>query len=1068
MKKSPHAYRHAPTSGILRMLCLLLLSISALTAWSQSTNSTVTGKVTDSKNAPMEGVNILIKGTKRGAVSGPSGNFSISNVPANATLVFSYTGYGDKEVAVKGGPVNVSLTEVATGLNDVVVIGYGTASKKDLTGAISQVKATQLENENPRSVQDILRGNVPGLDVGFDASTKGSSASLLVRGKSNFGTNSSSSPLIVLNGVIYGGQLADINPNDIATIDVLKDASASAIYGAQSSNGVVIITTKKGKMGKPIITYNGNIGMNRVTNFPHLLNGNEFVAWRQDVRWSQANFDSSIATTPAGPISRKYKFTNPADLPAGTPVAAWLALGGNARETNPTDLTSAWLSRLGSPFTDLEIANYKAGKSINMEDVFYNQNALQHDHTISVAQRKEDMSYYFSAGYLENQAITNGQAPYKTFRTRLNVEANIAKFLVFGVDVQYSQRNESGIVMNQDWVQQSSPWGNLYDPIDGSVTQSVNNDPAVSTNPLWDQQRIDRSFKYDNIFSIFSLKGKLPGGFSYESAFNPVLGYTQEYTHTAVIPSQAAAGLLPTASRYNRSVYNWRIDNTLRWNKSYGAHNIGAQFTQTAEKNQSWATTANASGFSPNDVLSYHNLGSGTVLVNPSSEDLVTKGAALMGRVTYDFKKRYYFNATYRRDGWSGFGASNPYANFYSAGAAWAISEENFMKGTASWLDYLKISASYGETGNRSISDPGATLYLLGTGSYVYLNNGNPYNLAIVFANTLANPSLSWEKKAGINIGLDYSVLRGAISGRLDYYVNRSKDLLVQRALPPISGFTSVWANLGSIQNKGFELSINTVNMKRPNFEWTTALSFWMNKNEVLHVYGPSPVYDATGKQIGMSEKSDTLNGYFIGQSINAVYDYQINGTWKSSQATEAKVFNQFPGDFRLVDQNGDGRMTASNDRVFQGTTDPKYSWNMRNDFVIYKNFSFAFTMYSRVGQLRNSAQNYNNAGFMDRANFYSRAYWTPNNQIDNAARLFSYAGSVSSGNFKSSSFIRISNISLGYTFPSKLVQSWGLQSLKVYTNVVNAAVISGWDWWDPENGGPTPMTYNFGVNVSL
>ncbi|MEO7530391.1 MAG: carboxypeptidase-like regulatory domain-containing protein, partial [Sediminibacterium sp.] len=473
MNKHPHVYKTAVGSSMLGIVCFVILlcsfAVTAQAGWKEPLSSpfsmppaTITGKVTDAKNAPMEGVSVTIKGTKRGATTNAAGTFSIPNVPENATLVFSYTGFANREVAVKGtSPITISLTEQVTGLNDVVVVGYGTQTKKDLTSAISQVKATQLENENPRSVQDLLRGNAPGLDVGFDASTKGSNASLLVRGRGSL--TAGTGPLIVLDGAIYnGGGLEDINPNDIATVDILKDASAAAVFGSRGANGVILITTKRGKVGKPVITFNDNIGINKVEKKPHLLNGAEFVQWRSDVIWAFNGFDS---TSKPGV---QYKFVDPSKLPSTISQAQWLAL-----DNSTADPVTVWLTRLR--MKPIEITNYLAGKSLDWEKLIYAQNALQHDHTVSISQRKEDFNYYFSMGYLENQGVTVGDR-YKTLRSRLNVEANIAKYLTVGVNVQFAERDESSVAINLNDVLQTTPWGQLYEADGVTLRASPNDD----------------------------------------------------------------------------------------------------------------------------------------------------------------------------------------------------------------------------------------------------------------------------------------------------------------------------------------------------------------------------------------------------------------------------------------------------------------------------------------------------------------------------------------------------------------------------------------------------------------
>lgn len=1051
---------------------VLLLGTGSVKALARSTNnfttkdnflppSTVTGKVTDSKNNPMEGVSVVIKGTTRGVVTDNAGNFSIPNVPEKGVLVFSFTGFGSIEKAVgSGSPLRITLTEEISGLNDVVVIGYGTQTKKDLTGAVSQIKATALENENPRTVADLLRGNAAGLDVGFDVSTKGNSSSLQIRGKGTL--TASSSPLIVLDGVIYTGTLADINPNDIGTLDILKDASSAAVFGARSANGVILITTKKGKIGKPIITFNDNIGINKVTRKPHLLNAYEFLDWRSDVIWAFNGFDSTSKP------NVKYFAVNPTKLPSSVSVAQWQALDGSTG-----DPTVTWLTRLR--MKPIEIANYQAGKFLDWEKLIYNQNALQHDHTISIAQRREDYNYYFSVGYLDNTGLTNGDR-YKTLRTRLNLEANATKYLTVGVNFQYSNRDESYIPLSLADVNRSSPWGSFYQ--DGSTTQlrlSTNDDPGNGSHPFMDQYYSTRMYKYDDFFANLYVKGKLPYGFSYQVNFSPRYDILREYNFQSPNNPLIAArkGIV---DRRNQTVYSWNLDNILRWNGKYGKHNIEATFLVNAEKFQSWNTNIHAENFAPNANLGFDAIQSATIPPTVSSDDQYATGDALMGRLNYNYNQRYFLTMTARRDGYSAFGQQNPRATFPSASIAWALTEERFLQNASRWLDYVKLRLSYGENGNREIGRY-AALSNLSSGTYVFVTpGGQSYNVSQVQSSNLANPGLKWERNSSVNIGLDYSILKGLISGSIEYYTRTTKDLLVNRSLPSVVGFSSILANLGEVQNKGFEMTINTRNMKRNNIEWTSTISFWLNRNQINHLYGATPDYDATGKVIGSSEKDDIGNGWFIGRDIASVYNYQIAGVWQASEAATAKSFGYKPGDFKLVDQNGDGKFTIA-DRVFLGTRSPRFSWNFRNDFKLYKNFDFSITLYAKMGQLNIFNENKNVDFFYDRSNFYQRPYWTPDNPINDYAALNSNAGGVVSYNtYKKASFVRISNVSLAYTLPAAISNKWKLQGLKAYINVVNAYVFSGWNYFDPEykgpnndtNTAPTPLVLNFGINLTL
>lgn len=1063
-----------PRKGILIVMCFLSLLLTVTSNLFAGANkvvlltvksippANVTGKVVDTKNNALEGVTIQVKGSKTAATSDAKGNFAIS-VPENGILVFTSIGYLPKEIPVKKGTViNVTLVDQVSSLTDVVVVGYGTQTKKDLTGSVVQIKATQLENENPRSVGDMLRGNAPGLDVGFDASTKGSNASLQVRGKGTL--TASSSPLIVLDGVIYPGGLEDINPNDIATIDILKDASSAAVFGARSANGVILITTKRGKGGKPVITFNDNIGFNKLENKPHLLDGNEMLEFRSDAMWAKNGYDSTSK------LGVQYKFLNPSKLPANFTQAQWLAL-----TSSTLDPTVEWLTRLN--MKPIEIANYQAQKMLDWEKLIYNNNAMQHDHTVSISQRKEDYNYYFSLGYLSNEGLTVGDT-YKTFRTRLNLESTATKYLTVGVNFQFSNRDESSVPLSMSDVVRTTPWGSLYDADSVTLRFSPNDDPGNNTNPFMVQKYTDRKYMYNNLFGSIYAKGKLPWGFSYQSTFSPRYDFLMQFNHTSAL-SPASAAKKGIVDRRQQTVYSWNLDNILRWNQKYKKHSVEATFLVNAEKFQSWNSTAHAENFAPNDNLSFNAIQSGTVGVTVASDDQYATGDALMGRLNYNFDQKYFLTATARRDGFSAFGQQNPRATFPSLAFSWAVSEEKFLDGTKNWLDFAKFRVSYGENGNREIGRY-AALSNLSSGTYVFLTPGGvAYNGSQVQASNLSNPNLKWERNSAINIGMDWSILKGKISGSFDYYDRTTKDLLVNRSLPSVVGFNSILVNLGEVENKGYEISVNTVNIEKKNFTWKSSLGLWANKNSINHLYGATPDYDAAGKLVGSTEKDDLTNQWFIGHAISAIYNYNIVGVWQVQDAVLAAKYGYKPGDFRLEDTNNDGAYTIA-DKQFLGETTPKFSWNLRNDFRVFKNFDLSFTLYSKIGQLSSFSEATNsllNGGnvFYDRSNFYQIPYWTPKNPIDNYAGVGSNVGGpVSWTVYRKSSFVRLSNVSVAYNLPTEVAHKYKLEAMKFYFNVVNAHVFSNWNYFDPENkngtsgGAPTPYTINFGLNLTL
>ncbi len=1011
----------------------------------------VTGVVTDSKNEPLSGATVQVRGTKKVVLTDANGQFILKGVEANATLIVSYAGYTAQEVSLKNvdGPVKVSFSEQQNQLGEVVVVGYGTQKKKDLTGAVAQVKATQFENENPRSVQDMLRGNAPGLDVGLNASAKGG-GSLLVRGRGSL--IASTSPLLVVDGVIYQGSLDDVNPNDIATIDILKDASSAAVFGARSANGVILITTKKGKSGKPTVSVNANYNMNRIAQYPRLLSPEEFTDWRTDVLWSMRGFDSTSRP------NIKYQFTNPNELPSNISIDEWKNLTGATGD--PTDI---WLNRLR--FNAVEVKNYKNGTPTDWENEMYNRNSKGQDYTVAISGRKEEFNYYTSFGYLENEGLAVGEK-YKTFRSRMNLEGTVAKFLTVGVNMQFADRNESPYSVNLGDMIRTTPYGQLLTDDGTKLRTSTNDDPGNNANPFLDIEYRDRLQKNTQLFGSIYIKGKLPYGFYYQSNFTPRLEWFKNYNHlSSQHPLQGVRG--GVSVREESFTYQWQLDNVIGWNKSYGKHNFDATFLVNAEKFQSYYTRVNAENFSPNDNLGYNAIQAARTVV-VTNDDQYATGDALMGRLNYNYADKYYLTVTARRDGYSAFGLANPRAFFPSAAIAWTFTEEKFMKGITGWLDYGKFRVSYGENGNREIGRY-AALAGLSAGSYEYITPGGArYAVGRVQAANMANPTLKWERNSSINIGLDFSTLKGNLTGSIDYYQRNTRDLLLNRSLPNVTGFASVIANLGQVNNTGFEVMLNSTNMRRNNFIWRTNVSFWTNRNEIVKLYGPVPVKDSTGKVIGSVEKDDIANGWFIGRQIADIFDYNVTGVWQTADDVEARKYGFTPGDFRLQDTNGDGKYTID-DRQFVGQTTPKFSFNIRNEFTIYKNWDFSFALYGRVGQLSQYNEAKNVDLFYDRSQFYKRPYWTPTNPINDYAKMMSAAGGTVAFNvWRNSSFVRLNNVSLAYTVPRELLSKYKIGSLKLYVNVQNAFVVSSWDYFDPENKGLTPYIINLGLNLTL
>lgn len=1006
----------------------------------------VSGKVTDDKNNPLVGVTISIKGANKRTTTNSAGQYFFSDIPGDAVLVFSFLGFITQEIPVRHNAKNIDviLLENFTALNEVVVVGYGTQKKRDLTGAVSQVKATELENQHPNSIQDLLRGNIPGLHVAFSASPKGGgNGDLQVRGRASL--TAGRTPLLVVDGVIYPGELSDINPNDVETIDVLKDASSAAVYGAKAASGVVLISTKKGKVGKPIITVNSTIGKATKEVSEHVYDANGFVNWRTDVLKSiNAN-------------AKPYQFNDPRNLPSDITMAQWLAYDNTPVTADPID---TWLTRL--KMFPVEIENYKAGKSTNWEDLIY-QNGFRQDHTIGISGRKEDVNYYMSVGYTDNNGLTLGDE-YKTARARLNLEGKAAKFAVFGINLQYAARDESAVPINFGQVRNASPLGEKYND-DGTLRISPNDDPGNNANPFRDYTFRNRFYKINTIFSTLYAKGELPYGFSYQVNVSPSYDQAREFNHySAEHPSYQARGGF--ASRRGRTEYSWQIDNILRWNKVFREiHQFDVTLLANAEKMRSWGEEIENEGFTPGDNLGYHNIGAG---IKPivSSSDNVTTGDALMARMNYSLNRRYILTATVRRDGYSAFGQKNPRAVFPSLALGWVFSDESFLK-AIEWLSYGKLRLSYGSVGNRDIGGY-ISLSDLNSGKYLYVSpSGVVIPVSQLYVNRMSNPDLRWERTTSYNAGIDFAIFNEKLGGSIDVYDKTTSDLLLLRALPDITGFNNVASNLGGVVNRGIELALNSRNISRENFSWRSSMNFALNRNKITHLFGEVNQLDAQGNIIGQIENDDPNNGWFIGQDINTIWDLKVLGVWQLNEAAEAAKYGVKPGDFKIQDVDGDFKFTDA-DRQFLGSRNPKFTASLRNEFA-YKNFDLSFSMYSYWGAMTDFNEAKHNSGFQDRQNSFILPYWTPENPLNDYARLYSSNGGASFSVYRKTSFIRLDNVSLAYTLPKNIIRKARLSGLKIYGTVQNAGIYSpDWSYWDPQNKNPTPRYTTLGMNVTL
>jgi len=1007
----------------------------------------ITGTVTDSESGEsMPGVNIVVKGTTVGVISDVNGKYTITVPDLNAVLVFSFVGYNSLEIPVGIQTViDVKLVQSTTALNDVVVIGYSTAKKSDLTGAITQVKAEDMSKYTPTSVSDVLRTNVAGLTTGYSISAKGSS-SILIRGETTL--TAGSSPLIVVDGVIFNGDLADINPDDIERLDIMKDASSAAVYGSRATNGVISISLKKGRGVKPTINVSSTIGIATEAKRMKPYDADGFIKWRSD--WFKSVYSATVPQEPWSP------FDDPRLIDPQY-IDEWLAYHSTTEE----NMVDAWLAAIR--LTPIESENYIAGNIMDWEDVIFH-NGIRQDYNVSLFGEKDNVTYYWSLGYMDNEALTIGDE-FSAIRSRLNLEARAAKFLKVGLNAAFSYRDESSVPANEGEYRGLSPYGSYW--ADDSVSLRLYTNDDHQEHPLLEMTYRSREQENFTIFpKIYSVL-ELPFGITYTMNFTTRMEFFHSYIHDS--SEHPAWGLFGgAASRNNSFTREWQIDNIINWNRTFkGIHRVDLTLLANAEKFRYDSDGMENRNFSPNDILGYHDMLTGTLPLLASYDEVQTADA-LMARLNYGYRNRYLLTMSVRRDGSSLFGYSNPRALFPAAALGWVLSEEDFFN--IKFINYLKLRVSWGVNGNRAIPNYSALSRIASGKTLNADQNGTAIITPTLVINTMENKDLRWERTEAYNLGLDFGILNDVLTGTIEAYIMSTTDVLVNRELPSLTGFDRVYANLGEVRNKGFEFTLSSMNIKRNNFEWRSNLLFSLNRNKIISITGEKiDVLDEFGNVIGQKEPNDINNNWFIGQAKDVIWDFNCLGTWKVGQEAEAAEWQQFPGDFRLEDVNNDSLLTDE-DKQFLGYREPRFSWTLSNNFYFLKNFEASFVIYSIWGQKSSFEAAKHDGKTRDRYNDWDIPYWTPYNQIDDFSRLASSPSQgVAYNVWFNRSFIRLEYVALGYSLPVKVLDRTFIRNMKFTFNIRNAAVWSpGWQFGDPEDETRAQRIYSFSLNLTI
>jgi TonB-dependent starch-binding outer membrane protein SusC len=975
----------------------------------------IKGKISDPKGEPLPGVTILIKGTSIGTASSPTGEYSLQSPQQNGTLVISFIGYTAKEVAFNGaGTHNITLTEDAKALEEVVVVGYGTQRKSDLTGSIASANIEAFRESPNVSILQSLQGSVPGVSIG-QTNQAGEEASITIRGKSTLSGNES--PLIVVDNIIYSGRLSDINPTDVASVQVLKDASSKAIYGAQAANGVILITTKTGKAGKkPSFTYSGSYAMSSPTVKARLLNREQYLQKVRDIEWRNSYTKESNYTEP-----------NPAWTFANTDMNTPLDEGLQ------TDTDFDWYEAITQP-------------------------AYISNHTIGASGGSEKTTFYLSAGYTDQKGMIKNDN-YNRLALRLNLDTDITTWFKVGANLSGAFVDLSGDYPDMGRLATTAP---LVQPWDANGDLIINPLADANTNLLLNATNDNYNVR-DRIVGNFFGVVQIPWvkGLSFRLNQGTNLVYSKNFGS-----SKYGAGRTGSAFKNNAFQKEQTLDNILNYTRQLGHHSINATLVYGYNKVSTERTGTSGTGFSDLD-LSYNNLGLAelrTIESSASNESALYQ----MARIGYNFKDKYLLTATLRRDGFSAFAANNKIALFPSLGLGWVLSEENFFN--IPLIDFLKLRGSYGENGNKvSQYSSLAVIEAAAASRYVYGDGG-----ATTFGRSvksLANNDLRWEKTRGINAGMDFNLFKNRINGNVEYYNSNTKDLIWAMIIPQTTGFNSVLTNIGEINNKGFEFYINGSPLKTSNFTWNIGVNFSRNRNKVVSLLGQDS--DDDGKEDDL-----VASGLFIGHPLGTRYDYEVAGIWQVGEDIPAGFQ---PGSYKVVDQNSDGKITAADDRVILGYGTPAYQFGIQNTLQYKQlalRFFINSIQGGKNGYLspnhpgfQTSKGNATNSNWF---NFYD--YWSPSRP--NAKYANGWEGSPVSGSreYFQRNFVRLQDISLSYSLPEATITNLRIKGMKVYVSGKNLLTLTKWDGWDPETGQgitstdafPLMKSYTLGIDLSF
>ena len=987
-----------------------LTPLVALLLWAPAAlaqTGTITGTVTDDATGePLPGVNVVIEGLQQGAATDAQGEYVITGVePGTYVVSASFIGYGrESEEGVEvesGGTVTVEfvMQAEAQGLDELVVVGYGTQQRRDLTGAVSSLASEDIEQVPVASVEEALQGKLPGVRI--TKSGWGPSSENVIRIRGERSITAGNEPLFVVDGTPWEGSIRDIHPSNIASVEVLKGPSATAIYGSRGANGVIVVTTKEGAPGETEISYSSYVATQRPYRQLDLMSSEEWV----------------------GAVAEAYRIAGLEDEP------------------------------LDRRFTPAELQGIERGLNVNWQDEVFRA-GIQQDHTLQLRGGSGGTRFTISPSFYDQQGVLAGET-YRRYSLHGSVDHQFNDKLSVGLSV-LAARSVSDNVPGQV-IEHAMLIPSVVGPYDdeGNVVLLPHGE-NIAPNPVADLQNARLEEQRDRMRAALSAEYDFSPSLSYEFQFAPEVAYEVDGAYFGSLTS-ANVGSAPTAEQEEDRDLHYTLNNILRYRNTFAdRHDVELTFVNTLEENRETDFDADVRGLPYNSL--FYNLGSADEITGVRSSLSEWSLLSFAGRVNYNLDGKYLLTVTARADGSSRLAPDNRWAFFPSAALGWRISDEPFMEGLSPVVSNLKLRAEYGTSGNTAI-DPYQVLGGLGRLPYAFGEEA-----AFGYRpSSLSNPELGWETTTQFNAGLDLGLWDGRLGADVNFYVQNTDNLLLTRQLPTSIGFSSVLTNIGKTRNVGFELALSSFNVSARDFQWRTELNFSTNRNEILELYG-------TGGD-------DVASQRFIGEPIEVNYDYEFGGIWQETEAEEAAGYGREPGEIRIVDQNGDGQINAD-DRVILGSPFPDWTAGMTNTFS-YKNVDLAVVVNTVQGLTitngwRNAFQPLNG-----RFNAFDIGYWTPSNPSNEwprpDARLGNDLTYGSTLSYIDGSFVRIRRITLGYTLPTRLTQSLGGESWRLYATAQNPFVFATERFmgFDPENAedpgqSPSYRTFLFGVQLDF